>query len=83
MGKMDSAFNSCVEELHTSGELKSILSKRPVGPTHTSVPYALALHTFVCAKNVEGCPDTPYPCVLHHANDMFRRAVQRVVDRMN
>ena len=79
---MDSEFTTCVEELHASGELKDILSKRPAGPTHTSVPYALALHEFVCAKNVEGYPNTPYPCVLRHANDMFRRAVKRVVDRM-
>ena len=75
-------FVASVEKLHASGELKDILNKRPVGPTHTSVPYALALHEFVCAKNVEGYPNTPYPYGVRHASDMFRRAVKRVVDRM-
>ena len=79
---MVDAFEAKVAELDASGELSAIMQQPFKPPMHTSVPYALALHEFVCAKNVETYPNTAYPCSVRHASDMFRHAVARVVERM-
>lgn len=76
------SFVTKVEELHASGELADILKKPLTGPTHTSVPYALALSDFVAAKNVCSFPDIIYPGMIRHASDMFRHAVAKIVDKM-